>query len=313
MSLQPVNRRDGGHRATRRWLRVVGWAAAWLVPLAALLAGGPGSLRREGRPSETGLGHDEPAAFEVHYASEPYALRGWVLRPAGPGPFPAVVYNHGSERQPSFDGGSELGRWFRDRGYVVFFPYRRGAGGSGGPYWQDEVQKHPPEEREEARIEQLDAQGDDVAAALRWLTAQAYVDAARVAVAGCSFGGIETMLAVERSADWYAAVDFAGAAMSWANSPRLQERLRQAARGAKAPVFFAQAQNDYDTAPSLALAEEMRAARLPHNVRIYPPQGTTPREGHAGFCLRGMASWGEDVLRFLHEAERPRGGRSASP
>ena len=34
-------------------------------------------------------------------------------------------------------------------------------------------------------------------------------------------------------------------------------------------------------------------------VHIYPPSGTTPREGH-GFCLGGQhPPWGDEVLEFL--------------
>jgi hypothetical protein len=47
----------------------------------------------------------EPAAPDdlldpelVTYADRPGELRGFLFRPAGAGPFPAVVFNHGSER-----------------------------------------------------------------------------------------------------------------------------------------------------------------------------------------------------------------------
>ncbi len=43
----------------------------------------------------------------------------------------------------------------------------------------------------------------------------------------------------------------------------------------------------------------MDDAHKPHRVRIYPPAGTTPEEGH-GFCRGGMQpEWGDDVLAFL--------------
>src|SRR5690349_12752541 len=38
---------------------------------------------------------------EVRFPSGPYKLRGVLLKPEGPGPAPALVYNHGSESDPS--------------------------------------------------------------------------------------------------------------------------------------------------------------------------------------------------------------------
>jgi carboxymethylenebutenolidase len=74
-----------------------------------------------------------------------------------------------------------------------------------------------------------------------------------------------------------------------------------AARNAKVPVFFIQAENDYDTAPSRVLFEQMQKAGKPARLRIFPPNGTTAEQGHA-FCRGGAdPAWGEDVLAFLHE------------
>jgi dienelactone hydrolase len=218
--------------------------------------------------------------------------------PAGKGPFPVLVYNHGSERNPSLQYSGDLGRFFQSKGFVVLFPYRRGAAGSEGPYWEDEVKKNP-QDRERLVIELLDAENDDVLGAIEWARTQPFADQARIAVAGCSFGGIETVLAAERSEHVYAALDFAGGAMTWAHSKALQERLRRAVRAARAPVFFIQAENDFDTAPSIALAAEMDAAKKPHAMRIFPPHGSTPREGHAHFCNHGMNEWGDAALAFL--------------
>src|SRR5262249_10294205 len=96
-----------------------------------------------------------------------------------------------------------------------------------------------------------------------------------------------------------AGVDFAGAAMTWHDSPLLQRRMRAAVRHATFPVFFAQAENDYDTAPSKVLAGEMKSAGKPHQLKIYPPNGTTAEDGHA-FCGGGdNPPWGADVLDFF--------------
>ena len=243
------------------------------------------------------------ATFAVQFQSGAYRLRGDILKPEGTGPFPVVVYNHGSEPDPGLDYLGKIGAFFQSHGYVAFFPYRRGSGGSEGPYWQDEVKKRPQAEEHEAAVAQLDAQSDDVLAAVTWIRDQPYVDRGHVAVAGCSFGGIESVLAAERATGIYAAVDFAGASMAWAGSPPLQARLKASVRAARVPIFFLQAENDFDTTPSLVLSREMVEAGKSAVIKIFPPHGTTPMAGHAGFCTRGMKEWGNDVLAFL---ENPR-------
>src|SRR5919108_4042768 len=57
------------------------------------------------------------------------SLRGVLFKPEGVGPFPAVVYNHGSAAgmlsQQAFD---VLGPVFVRHGWIFFGPYRRGQG-----------------------------------------------------------------------------------------------------------------------------------------------------------------------------------------
>lgn len=65
---------------------------------------------------------------EVTFPSGKLMLHGFLYRPEGSGPFPAVLYNHGSERQPGWK--PELGQLFSSRGYVFFVPHRRSHGRS---------------------------------------------------------------------------------------------------------------------------------------------------------------------------------------
>jgi hypothetical protein len=64
-------------------------------------------------------------------------------------------------------------------------------------------------------------------------------------------------------------------------------------------VFFVQAENDFDTAPSQVLSAAMKEKNLPHRMRIFPAHGTTHMQGHGHFCLHGASEWGADVLDFL--------------
>ena len=122
------------------------------------------------------------------------------------------------------------------------------------------------------------------------------------AVAGCSYGGIQTLLAAEKGMGLRAAISFAPAAQTWAHSTSIQSRLVRAVRQATIPILFIQAENDYDLTPSLVLAKEMDSAGKPHKRVIFPPYGQTHEEGHGGFCSRATNVWGAEALAFLNNS-----------
>jgi len=115
---------------------------------------------------------------------------------------------------------------------------------------------------------------------------------------GFSFGGIQTMLAVERGPGYRVAVNCSGAAETWRDSSALRSRLIAAASKATMPVFFLQAENDHDLTPNRVLSEEVRKAGHAVEAKVYPAFGSGPREGHS-FCARGTEIWFPDVLTFI--------------
>jgi len=114
---------------------------------------------------------------------------------------------------------------------------------------------------------------DDQLAGLAWLRKQSFVQPNRIAVAGNSFGGIETVLGVARGG-YCAGIDSAGGAQSWAQAPELQSLMTRAVRNAKAPIFFFQAANDFDLSPSKTLSAEMNEVSKTYKLKIYPPTET---------------------------------------
>ena len=64
-------------------------------------------------------------------------LKGFVWKPSGDGPFPALLWNHGSEKLPG--SVDSVAPYFVNKGYVFFVPHRRGQGRSPGPYIMDEL------------------------------------------------------------------------------------------------------------------------------------------------------------------------------
>ena len=146
---------------------------------------------------------------------------------------------------------------------------------------------------------------EDQLSAVTYLKQLPGVDPHRIAVAGCSYGGIQTVLAAEANAEQElglrAAVDFAGGAMSW-RSLSLRDRMIRAVRKANVPILLIQAENDYDLGPSRVLATELERLGKPHKMIIFPPYGNTRAESHGGFCSRATAVWGAEVLNFLDAA-----------
>ena len=241
---------------------------------------------------------------EVTFKSGSLTLHGSIWRPAGAGRFPAVLYNHGSEKP--VDYLAALGPVFTRRGYLLFVPERRGHGRSGDQgRWisdilREEAEAHGNDTSARTMVRLLETEHlDDQLAALAYLKSRTDVDPTRIAIAGCSFGGIQTLLAAERTTGTRAGIDFAGAAITWNRSPIIAERLRAAVRRATIPVFFVQAENDYNTAPSRELSAEMKKVGKTHEMKIFPPFGATPAEGHTPFCANGGDVWGPDVFRFL--------------
>ncbi len=199
-----------------------------------------------------------------------------------------------------------LGPAFTNRGWVFFGPYRRGQGlsASAGPYIGDQIaaaEKNggiPAGAAAMVRLLETDHLNDQLAA-LAWLRKQGFVQPDRIAVAGNSFGGIESVLGAERGS-YCAAIDSAGGAQSWVQAPEVQSLMTLSVRNANAPIFFFQAANDYDLSPSKTLSAAMKDANKTYEVKIYPPYGNSHQEGHT-FGYFGSAVWADDVFRFLNE------------
>jgi carboxymethylenebutenolidase len=239
----------------------------------------------------------------ITFTSGDLTLGGFIWKPEGPGPFPAILWNHGSEKLPG--SADSIASYFSSWGYVFLVPHRRGHGQSPGEYIGDQLDAATsPEQWSRLLVVLHETHLQDQLAALAYLRTIPYVDQNRLVVMGASFGGIQTMLALEGEYGFRVAVNSSGAAMTWRGSPDLRERLTAAASKAKMPVFFFQAANDYDLTPSRVLSEAVRKAGKSVETKIYPAFGSSAQEGH-GFCARGTDIWGPDVLKFIETNLKP--------
>jgi len=227
-------------------------------------------------------------------------LRATVFRPlsdaAAPVHRPLVMINHGSDAftreavaMPVFYW---LSRWFVDRGYVVVLPQRRGHGATGGDLAEGRDTCANPD-----HLASGQAAADDIEAALRFMQRQAFVDPARLVVAGVSTGAWAGLaLAARNPPGLQLVVNFAGGrgghAYGLAHAICGQDRLIAATAAfgsaARIPTFWAYAENDSFFGPELAvaMAAAWQAAGGSAELIVLPAYG---EEGHA--MVDDRASW----------------------
>ena len=256
-----------------------------------------------------------PAPQTVEITSGTLHLKAFLWKPAGPGPFPAVVFNHGRSNGPQqhtnkltiTEAAQAIGPVFVKHGYVFLYPFRRGEGLSAdhGPFIGDLLQREEAAKGEEARkhlqfVLMTTDHLDDATAGLSFLKNLPEVDAHRVAIAGHSFGGQLTLLEAERDPTIRAAVTFGAAAGSWNGSAELRARLLAAVGKITVPVLLIHAANDYSVNPGKSMAAECARLGKPCVLKMVPPIGKNPSEGH-NFLYTNIPQWETDVFEFLDD------------
>ena len=250
--------------------------------LAALIAA---------HPKSPALAPGQAMGDEVSFQSSGMTLKGFLYRPHGAGPFPAILWNHGSEKLPGWQ--PELAAFYNTQGLCVFhpastwpWPLALASTLSIGKMRSNRRIRTTGKRCGRSRCGLLDEYNPDVVAALAWLKSQPYVDKSRIIMSGCSYGGIQTLLTVEKGLGVRGFIPFAPAAMSWANL-ELRKRLLRSVKEAKAPLFLLQAENDYSTGPTEVLGAAIRKRGAPNQSKLYPVFGTTHQQGARSVRLLG--------------------------
>lgn len=122
------------------------------------------------------------ARFPNATPGRPLQLTGWEYRPAGAGPFPAVVLLHGCHGVSA--STHDWARWFRDRGHVALVVDSWTPRGL-----SENCTMASPELANTERL-------DDAVGALRYLHARSYVARDRIGAIGWSNGGVYSMALV---------------------------------------------------------------------------------------------------------------------
>lgn len=241
----------------------------------------------------------------VTFSSGDLTLKGELFLPQGKGPFPIVLYNHGSApKMLNSFASAAIAPNFIQHGWGFFMPYRRGQGLSEnqGPYIMDEIRAAGVYGINNAVKTLISLHKNehlsDQTAALKWLQKQPFTDINNIATFGNSFGGIQVLLAMEQD-KYCAGISASAASQSWADSDELQRVMKQAVENTNNPIFFFQAENDYDLSPSNTLSLHMTKLGKITDVKIYPAFGKSAKQGHS-FPYTGVSVWFSDALMFIN-------------
>ncbi|WP_083383915.1 MULTISPECIES: dienelactone hydrolase family protein [Cupriavidus] len=234
-------------------------------------------------------------------------LEATIFKPAGDGPFPLVVINHGKTHgRPAFQARARYAAQsaeFVKRGYVVILPMRQGFAKSGGPYIGGgcNVARNGL------------AQAEDVIATLDYMRTRPYVDMSRIVVIGQSHGGLTTMAFGTLSYPGVRGViNFSGGLRDDA-CPGWQADLVEAFAGygrlARYPSLWFYGDNDsFWPAPLPARmfhAYRAEAEGAGADARLVD-YGNFDGDAHRLFGSRaGMAVWLPEVARFFRELGLP--------
>jgi len=187
----------------------------------------------------------------VEFGQDGLRLKGYLYRPAGNGPFPAIVALHnceglGERGTPVATRYGDWGERLAAGGFVVLFPDSFGARGIGAQC--NAGQRSMRSGRERAA---------DADAARHWLQEQSYVAADRVSLIGWANGAVAALWTVRpRSGYKEAKPDFRSAVAFFPGC----RRLRDTAWSARLPTLILIGGKD-DWTPASACEQMVAGAR----------------------------------------------------
>jgi dienelactone hydrolase len=237
-------------------------------------------------------------------------LESFLYRPASPGPFPVLVFNHGSTGGGRVSPTTtvyftypEVARFFVERGWAVLIAMRRGRGASGGEY----LERYDCDRL--ILSGGVDRAVEDLDAVLAFVSAQGWADTSRLLLGGMSRGAfLSVTYPARRTTNARGVLNFAG---GWTvercdNAIRFQaDAFAEAGRGNKLPMLWLYSENDRNYGPG-AIRSYHRAFTLAGGraeLQIFPPIG---HDGH--ILLPGAVDvWRTAVQSFLVQIglERP--------
>jgi len=238
-----------------------------------------------------------------------------TYKPAGTGPFPTLIFHHGSTGRGNDSSlfarpyeAKTMAEWFTARGWAVILPSRRGRGGSEGRYDEgfaiDRSQGYSCDQT--LSLPGADRALRDIDAVTPLLLAQPFVDRNRFVVGGQSRGGILTIAwSGLHPGEPKAAINFVGGWMgaSCSNATSINRTLLNRGVPFQQPSIWLYGDNDsyYPLSHTRANFDAFKAAGGKGSYNIFTPPGTM--NGH--FINSVPTLWTSTMEAYLAERGLP--------
>ncbi len=255
----------------------------------------------------------ERAATPFFEDGQPVSLEVVIFQPLGPGPYPALMFHHGSTGNGDDPALFKLtytheaiARFFTEKGWLVAFPQRRGRGASGGRYDEGfEPDRSRYSCRQGPAFAGAERALDDADAALEHLRRHPDVDPIRILAGGHSRGGILAVAQAGRRVDAIrGAINFTGGWIGEGCVDSLLVNRSTFERGATSPHpgLWLYARNDsfYSIEHSQGNFAAFIAAGGRGSFRVH--DRAAQLDGH--FLPNDPQLWGADVAAYLESQSR---------
>lgn len=248
-----------------------------------------------------------PMQVKGFWGTKEVTLEATEFKPEGTGPFPLLLINHGSPRNPA-DRINLSGRYpaqsraMANEGFVVLNPVRRGYGKSTGPWAENYFSCSSPAYKE-AGLETA----KDIEAAIEYAKSKPYIDVSRIVLVGQSAGGFGVLaLASQNLPGVIGVVNFAGGrgsqnADTVCNPERLYQTFAEFAATTKVPMLWFYAQNDHYFGPAIASRLHQAYKEKSVDVTFITP-APFGDDGHTFFSNgKNVEGWKTDVMLFIQK------------
>jgi dipeptidyl aminopeptidase/acylaminoacyl peptidase len=279
--------------------------------LAPISSPARGSLHASRGASYSELDPDEIVAPEPHRlgSTDGTELNGWLYRPPGAEPRPAVVWLHGGPEAQERPVYSSLFQFLVAEGIAVFTPNVRGSSGFGRRF------------RNADNGAQRYGAFEDVAACVADLVEAGIAEPGRLGILGRSYGGYLTLAVLTRFPDlfrvgvavcgmsdlrtWYATTEpwIAAAAVTKYGDPARDGDLladlspMNALDRLRAPLLLVHGSDDTNVpvSESEQVAASLRSRGLPHELIVF--EG----EGHELLATTSRVAFVQATVRWVLE------------
>src|SRR4029079_10800784 len=120
-------------------------------------------------------------------------------------------------------------------------------------------------------------------------------------VAGCSFGGVQALLAAEngRARGIRAAVTMSPFSMNWDHNAAARASFVRGVSRVDVPVFLIQPPKDVSLGPSRDLGAEFKRLGKDYRGKVYPDTIPAEMQTHCFGGGQGSSVWAADVVSFV--------------